>query len=78
MKLKNGPERKYHLIIVRCLATGDVFDFINNSQRTDPKKTPPLSSNTHTHSLTFAFIYEYIDYFTIIDNSPGTDPKENA
>jgi hypothetical protein len=25
-------------IVVRCLATGDVFDFINNSHRTDPKE----------------------------------------
>jgi hypothetical protein len=23
MQLQNGPERKYHLIVVRCLATGD-------------------------------------------------------
>jgi hypothetical protein len=38
MQLQNGPERKYHLIVVRCLATGDVFDFINNSHRTDPRE----------------------------------------
>jgi hypothetical protein len=38
MQLQNGPERKYHLIVVPCLATGDVFDFINNSHRTDLKE----------------------------------------
>jgi hypothetical protein len=37
MQVQDGPERKYHLIVVRCLATGDVFDFINNSHRTDTK-----------------------------------------
>jgi hypothetical protein len=31
MQLQNGLERKYHLI-------GDIFDFINNSHRTDPKE----------------------------------------
>jgi hypothetical protein len=38
MQLQNGSERKYHLIVARCLATGDVFYFINNSHRTDPKE----------------------------------------
>jgi hypothetical protein len=38
MQLQNRPERKYHLIVVSCLATSDVFDFINNSHRTDPKE----------------------------------------
>jgi hypothetical protein len=37
MQLQNGAGRKYHLIVVRSLATGDVFDFINNSHRTDTK-----------------------------------------
>jgi hypothetical protein len=58
MPLQNGPERKYHLIVVRRLATGDVFDFINNSHRTDPKENGTAAQQhtyilTHSHSLLY-------------------------
>jgi hypothetical protein len=48
MQLQNGPERKYHLIVVRCLATGEWV----NELRPTVRRTVCLGVEPHLGLMT--------------------------